>query len=325
MSPSCADLTGIVFSGITSSDANFSWDNLSGFGVVSYEYALTSSVIPPASGTSTFDTYYVASGLLPQTVYYLHVRSNCGSGNYGAWSTISFTTLPTPPANDNLCNATALTLGTPTGITNTLAGATVQTSEPVGSCFNVGVNGSVWFSFVAPSSGTVEVTTDFAGGTLGNGNTEIAVYAATGVTCADLSTLGTQLGCDQDGGTTVNLSSVLSLSGLVSNATYYIQVDRFGNVAPGTFGIKVSEVLSSNTFNATEFVAYPNPVKDILNLSYETPISNLKVTNLLGQEVLNMNVNTNEVKLDISFLTSGTYIMNITIDKIIHTIKLIKE
>ena len=29
------------------------------------------------------------------TIYYLHVRANCGNGNFSPWTTISFTTLST--------------------------------------------------------------------------------------------------------------------------------------------------------------------------------------------------------------------------------------
>ncbi len=99
----------------------------------------------------------------------------------------------------------------------------------------------------------------------------------------------------------------------------------YAGVAPGTFGIQVTEVLSSNSFDTNNFVAYPNPVKDVLNLSYKTAISNVRVVNLLGQEVLNTKTNTNDVQVDMSALTAGAYIVNITVEDTVHTIKVIKE
>ena len=312
-------------SNITSVSADLNWATVAS-ATLGYEYVLDNVATDPAgSGTSTTAITYSALGLTSSTTYYFHIRSVCGVGNYSTWSTISFTTLPTPPVNDNLCNATALTLGIPTGITQTLIGATAQTSEPVPACFNTGINGSVWYSFIAPTSGTVEVTTDFAGGTLGNGDTEISVYSATGVTCADLTTLAANLGCDQDGGTTVGFSSFLSVSGLTAGNTYYIQVDRWGTAAAGTFGIQVSEVLSSNIFDTSHFVAYPNPIKDILYLSYNSAITKVSIVNLIGQEVLNNNFNGNDVQVNMTSLSAGAYIVNITADNIIHTIKVIKE
>ena len=65
---------------------------MSNGGALAYEYAITTSATPPTSGTSTTATFYAASGLLPQTVYYLHVRSSCTGGTFGNWSTVSFTT-----------------------------------------------------------------------------------------------------------------------------------------------------------------------------------------------------------------------------------------
>ena len=239
----------------------------------------------------------------------------------------TFTYTACPPANDDLCNATPLTLGAATtGNDYTLIAATSETNEPIGSCFSGGITGSVWFSFVAPASGSVEITTDFAGGTLESGDTEIAVYDGTGVTCSDLSTLPAETDCDQDSGN-VNTSygSLLSLTGLTSGTTYYIQVDSYSGVTLGTFGIQVNDVLSSSAFDLTNFRAYPNPVKDILNLEYTSAITSISVFNLLGQEVLSNKVNATSAKIDMSQLNSGAYIVNITIDGAEQVIKVIKE
>jgi len=231
-----------------------------------------------------------------------------------------------PPANDDLCNAIALTLNAAaTGTDYSLSAATGQTSEPVPSCFSGGIDGSVWFSFIAPASGSVDVTTDFAGGSLSGGDTEIAVYDATGVTCSDLTTLGANIGCDQDGGSTVNYSSFLSLAGLTAGNTYYIQVDRYTGTTAGTFGIQVNTTLSADSFDNTSFAAYPNPVKDVLNLSYSTEITSVKVINLLGQEVLSRNVGSTSTQVDMSNLTAGAYIVNVTVDNVVKSIKVIKQ
>lgn len=231
-----------------------------------------------------------------------------------------------PPANDNLCDAILLTINaTTTGTDYTMLGATAQTNEPAPTCFSGGINGSVWFKFVAPSSGTVTVTTDFSGGSLTDGDTEIAVYNATGVTCQDLSTLSTSIGCDQDGGTTVNYSSILPLSGLTDGDTYYIQVDRYSGTTAGTFGIQVTAALGLNEFEENTFVAYPNPVKDVLNLSYSLEMSSVKVINLLGQVVVTKALNSTETQLDLTSLQAGTYLVQVTVGTQVKTIKIVKQ
>jgi len=154
---------------------------------------------------------------------------------------VTFGELP-PPANDNACDAIPLTVGAPSAndaFSN--VAATAEPNEPVPACFVDGINGSVWFTFVAPASGDVTVTTDIAGST--SDDTEIAVYDAPG-DCADLTTLGPDLGCDQDSGTVVNFNSILSVSGLTPGNTYYIQVDIWNStfspdLAFGEFGIRV--------------------------------------------------------------------------------------
>ena len=75
----------------------------------------------------------------------------------------------------------------------------------------------------------------------------------------------------------------------------------------------------------SSFVAYPNPVKDVLNLSYSSTITNVKVTNLLGQQVINKNVNDTNVQVNMADLAVGTYIVNISSGDLIHTIKVIKQ
>lgn len=257
-----------------------------------------------------------------------YVRVNTYTATIGQTTTfdICIGTPPAPPANDNLCNAIALTVdGDSTGNAYSLTSATAETGEPAAACFNGGVNGSTWFSFVAPASGEVTVSTDIAGGSLTD--SEIAVYAGTGVTCADLATLGAALGCDQDSGTVVNYNSILSVTALTPGDTYYIQVDRWGTATAGTFGLTVvdSNPLSAASFSDKNFTYYPNPVKDVLNLSYTKNISNVAVFNLLGQQMSSRTVNANQSKVDMSNLAAGTYLVKVTADNQVKTIKVIKE
>lgn len=93
---SCLPVQGLASSGVTTTSANLNWT--AGTGSVGYEYALTNSATPPASGTAWSTNSYTASGLNPGTTYYMHVRNQCGPGSYSIWSTVQFTTLPCPTA-----------------------------------------------------------------------------------------------------------------------------------------------------------------------------------------------------------------------------------
>ena len=84
------------------------------------------------------------------------------------------------PANDNFCAATPLTVGaigsTPdcgAAFPYDNTAATFETDEQNGSCYGSAGSVSVWFSFTAPASGYVDVTTDFTGS--GNTDTQISI------------------------------------------------------------------------------------------------------------------------------------------------------
>ncbi len=142
------------------------------------------------------------------------------------------------PVNDDLCNAITLTVDVPSaGDAYTNVGATAQMDEPTGSCWNGTINPqTVWFSFEAPSSGNVIVSTDIAGGSLAN--THFSIYEAPS-NCNDFTTLGPEIACDENGGINYPNRSIANLTNLTAGNTYYIQVD--GNGAnTGTFGIEVT-------------------------------------------------------------------------------------
>lgn len=83
--------------------------------------------------------------------------------------------------------------------------------------------------------------------------------------------------------------------------------------------------LGSGAFNNSKFAYYPNPVKDILNLSYEQNITNVAVYNILGQEIITKKSNANQTQVDLSGLAGGTYIVKVTADNVNKTFKVIKE
>ena len=89
--------------------------------------------------------------------------------------------------------------------------------------------------------------------------------------------------------------------------------------------VTVDNTLSSQGFDVSSFVAYPNPVNDVLNLSYTSEINSVDVINLLGQKVISREVGSTSTQIDMTALTAGAYIVNITIDDVIKSIKVIKQ
>lgn len=83
--------------------------------------------------------------------------------------------------------------------------------------------------------------------------------------------------------------------------------------------------LGVNSFDKNLLSIYPNPVKDVLNVSYKSEISEVKIYNLLGQEVLSKTINSGDFNLNVSNLSTGSYVVKLMATEGQHSFKLIKE
>lgn len=87
----CSAPTGLTAGSVTNISATLNWSAVSGS--IGYEYVLDqTSANPSGSGTLTTSTNFNATGLTPNTTYYMHVRNKCSSSSFSSWVTISFTT-----------------------------------------------------------------------------------------------------------------------------------------------------------------------------------------------------------------------------------------
>lgn len=166
----------------------------------------------------------------------------CYSGYYGVTAdfTVNILPPPEPPLNDNIVGAINLELDAEcTGNVYSNVVATAEVGEPIGSCFVPSelVDHSVWFTFIAPEVGAVEITTDIDPS---NFDSQIAVYAAPS-DINDITTLTEEIACNQDIVVDENTTSFIELVGLTAGETYYIQVDG-KETAQGNFCITVNEI-----------------------------------------------------------------------------------
>ncbi len=226
-----------------------------------------------------------------------------------------------PPANDLCENALPMTITgdfASSSITVNTTGATRTATNPVPTCgvFGFVQNGKdVWYQAIATASGNVVIET---ASTSGSALTDTVVLAYTG-DCTNL----VQVGCDDDSG--ADFFSRLSLTGLTAGTPIFIRVFGF-NGSQGTFTLGCFDAtLANNAFENAGFSTYPNPVVDILNLSYSKNIDKVQVLNLIGQEVIVKSNNTTDAKVDMSALASGTYLVKVTSDNQIKTLKIIKQ
>ncbi len=339
--PTCPDQTGLTVVNITATEADTSWDNMSANGATGYEYAITTSATPPASGTAISDSFYEASGLTPNTLYYLHVRAACNGENFGIWISKSFTTA---------CIA----------VTSFPFVETFENSSASRGCWtNEQVEGASNWTYTTGANGG-SITSAYQGSLNARFVSQSGVASPVTKLVSpffDISTLSvpklTFYYAQEDWSGDQN---ELKVYYRVSVSSPWIEIAHYTeNIAAWTYvildlpspsemyqiafeGINYygranildqitveDQALSSPSFDKSALKVYPNPTKNILNISYNQEISNIEIFNLVGQRVVTISPNANTGQVDMSNLASGAYFVKVTSNNVSNTVKVIKE
>jgi len=70
---------------------------------------------------------------------------------------------------------------------------------------------------------------------------------------------------------------------------------------------------------------YPNPTSSRLNISAQSTINSAAIYNLLGKQVMSLEINKTSESIDVSNLSSGIYLIKYTVNNAVGTAKFIKE
>ncbi|MGB1268686.1 MAG: T9SS type A sorting domain-containing protein [Flavobacteriaceae bacterium] len=169
---------------------------------------------------------------------------------------------------------------------------------------------SVWYSFTPQYTGTYNF--DF---TKVSGNAYYSIFNTD--TCANVSN-------DYVAGSCYSSSD---LSGdVVAGNTYLICVHSSSAAEFELFAYpEPSLSVESNTFEAFKY--YPNPVVNTLTVTSgnNNTISNVRVFNMLGQQIQTLTPNNTKALIDMNALTNGVYFVKIDINGSQKTIKVIKK
>ena len=111
---------------------------------------------------------------------------------------------------------------------------------------------------------------------------------------------------------------------LVNNTTYYA-TQTVAGCTSAPLGVLVTVTLRNNSFDKDSLTYYPNPVIDVLNISYSNTISSIEVYNLLGQVVKFIQPNATSTQLDMSNLPTATYLVKVTSEGKTADIKIVKK
>jgi len=344
--PACPDVMDIGATEITSDTATVTWTPGNSETEWDVTYAL-SSLTDPATLEPTHIITNPTShleNLESDTAYNVWVRSVCGEGT-GIWvGPISFRTSCLPanvPYTEDF--ESAVTPGLPFCSTVTNQGVTawmVDTPYPannggfddtkvlVANDYSNSVN--TWF-FTRPvnlTAGTNYTLTYKYGTSNSEGYTEKlkVMYGPNDLSddmIVELADHSSITGAAYETPVTNSVTFTPETTG-----AYYFGFNAYQDTSQAALyvdDITVDAALSNDDFTTDGFSYYPNPVKNVLNLSYKQNITKVTVCNLLGQEVLTKNINANEAQIDLSPLANGAYMVKINTGNVNKTVKVIKN
>ena len=242
------------------------------------------------------------------TTYYILVH---GFGGATGDFELTMTCTPVPPPNDMIVNSIDVDeIGVPyTDPAVAMPAATLENGNPTG-CNIDGAKG-VWYNFTAAASGTATAEIVSPAGA-----SFVVFFKA-----PDENAIETdleyffQIGNQCAPATSANIFTE-------GGQTYYVFVVNDGGVTD----IVIDGTLLSAEDNIIEgFNYYPNPTDETLNLTSVESIEDVAIYNLLGQQVMGLDVNATSTQLDTSSLATGAYIMKVTVNGQVGTYKVIKR
>jgi len=224
VTPSCSTPTAMATSNLTDVATDLSWaaGNTETMWEVVYNvapYAMPANGMADATGEPGYthvtpNPTLSLSGLTQNTTYQVYYRAHCGGTDYSDWVGFSFTTNPTPPANDDCANAISVPVNPDYACGQVVSGTILGATDSGVSDNGTGTpNDDVWFSFVATATEHQIKMTNVSGS-----YTDLVHEVLSG-DCANLVSLN------------VSDSNTSLVSGLIIGNTYYIRVFGWSSTA----------------------------------------------------------------------------------------------
>lgn len=165
----------------------------------------------------------------------------------------------------------------------------------------------------SPSNGTTTVNIGVTGGTATSADFQ---FTASSVTFAHgESEKSLDFSITNDASTETNETVIFGLSNAV-NAT-------LGTPSSATLTIIDNDPIGLNNNKVENLNIFPNPTKDILNITASEKISTVNIINMMGQIVKSVSVNANNANINVDDLSAGVYSVVVNSDNAQSTLKLI--
>ncbi len=242
------------------------------------------------------------------TTFYILVHGwNTSVGNFEL--TMECTLIP-PPNNDIVNAIDLMAVGCPfTDEDVAMPAATEEAGTPSG-CDISGAAG-VWYEFTPEING-------FITGTIAS---PAGVSSVTFYTAPDQSSTESDL-VHVDYYQNQCLPGSSATIPVVGGQAYYCFVVNTGGITDIVFD-NCQLGTASNEIEGFEF--YPNPTRERINLAAAQNIESVVLYNILGQRMIEVNVDATTTELNVAHLAAGAYLMEVTVDGQTGTYKVIKQ
>lgn len=344
---SCAPITNLRVSNITSTNATFDWDagpfnwnNVYSFYAVEYKPSNTSTWIWFGGGTPTHQEMAVFS---PGTSYDVRVTGQYAysSGSCPPSEVLTFTTTGSTPPPVPYCTAkgSSTTYGwiksVQFGSINKTSGNNGGYANFTALSTNVTANTAIPITVQAGAKKTprtqywtVYVDLNNDGDFFDAGETISSFVTLAGETSTQNIIIPTPLTGNHR--MRIKMAYYLYGAGGPCGTFNYGEVEDYTVNITGSVAARVVDNtavnISIDKIATNQLSIYPNPAGDILNVSYANGETNdLQIFNLAGQKVLEQSKITGSKKLNISQLEKGMYILTIKSAAGVQSQKFIKE
>ena len=284
----CGTPTNLTVSNVTSVGADVSWDAGE---AVSWEYVSSTSEdssIPTDAGESLSEPNVSIVDLNPLSAYTVWVRAICEDGSVSDWTSVAFTTLLQSPE----CGESISQYDYPNASSG---GSTFDDNFDIANDYSADLLFSTTAGDQDGDGNVDEVSVTISGSTELNYDWVFATNGAGELLYGPAS--GTQD------------AYVTSTDGTIN---VYLAADTSVQGGPITFDVSCAG-LSVNDFDLSDLKLYPNPVNgDYVTIqSSVSGEKNIELYDITGKRLINTILNSD--KLDISSVSSGVYLVKVTI------------
>jgi hypothetical protein len=215
-----------------------------------------------------------------------------------------------------------LTITPSTSNTTTVTACDSYTWSEDGTVY---VESGTYTSVVGCHTETLELTINSAAVPTGNPTQAISVTDANDATLEDLVVSPANVIWYASSDDAQNQVNPLAATTVLNNGTTYYAVNVSSGCPSAPFAVTVNVTLGVGGFDSASFSFYPNPTSGILNISYSSEITNVRVSNMLGQTLLERTTNQNEIQVDLSSLPTATYLVKVESAGKSKVVKVVKQ